>query len=149
MTNTNVANIKIFKELELPELYSILALRMKVFCVEQDCPYQDLDGKDEDAIHVYFQENEKITAYSRILKNENGTFSIGRVVVDPEFRKQGLASKIMQRCIEIIRQKSSADIVISAQSYIQDFYYGLGFQSTGKFYLEDDIPHEEMVLSSK
>lgn len=149
MVKSRAVNIKSFEELELSELYAILALRMQVFCVEQDCPYQDMDGKDEGAIHVYYSNDDDILAYARILQNENETFSIGRVVVHPDFRMQGLAKEIMQSCIGIIRRKSSANIIISAQSYVQDFYYGLGFESTGKFYLEDDIPHEEMVLSSK
>ncbi|MCB1604484.1 MAG: GNAT family N-acetyltransferase [Gammaproteobacteria bacterium] len=140
-------SVKKFEQLSLDELYEIMALRMQVFCVEQDCPYQDLDGLDQQSIHVYFKDKQQIVAYARIIEKEKSTCSIGRVVVHPEFRKQGLAKRIMNKCIDYVKQQGKQEIIISAQSYLQNFYYQLGFRTTGKYYLEDDIPHEEMILN--
>ncbi|HOP21404.1 MAG TPA: GNAT family N-acetyltransferase [Gammaproteobacteria bacterium] len=139
--------VKKFEQLSLNELYEIMALRMKVFCVEQDCPYQDLDGFDQQSIHVYFKVKQQIVAYARIIEKEKSTGSIGRVVVHPDFRKHGLAKRIMSDCIDYIKKQDKQQIIISAQSYLQNFYYQLGFRTTGKYYLEDDIPHEEMTLN--
>ena len=141
---------KSFEDLSMTELYAILALRMQVFCVEQNCAYQDLDGQDQNAQHVFIKENNAILAYARILKGEQA-YHIGRVVVHPQHRKKGLATVVMQASINSIKriqskQQKNIKIEISAQSYLTDFYQGLGFENTGKYYLEDDIPHEEMQL---
>ena len=137
---------KNFKELTKTELYAILALRVEVFCVEQNCPYQDIDGLDRDALHVFIHDKEHIFAYARIIKENKDTCHIGRVVVSPDSRKQHLATKIMHTCIKEIKKTAAKRIEISAQSYLTDFYQGIGFQNTGKYYLEDEIPHQQMVL---
>ena len=148
MINSNQVIIKNFDELTKSELYAILALRLKVFCVEQDCPYQDLDNKDQNALHVFIQGKNTIEAYARILKENDKEYHIGRVVVDENFRKYGLATTIMESCIDNIRQHKNATIIISAQSYLKDFYKIFGFINTGQYYLEDDIPHEQMQLTA-
>lgn len=146
--NSDSAIIKSFDDLTKFELYAILALRMKVFCVEQDCPYQDLDGKDQEAVHIFIQDNKTIVAYARIIHGIKNEYHIGRVVVDEKFRKFGLATIIMQKCIKHIKTNNSAKIIISAQSYLKDFYKKFGFKNTGQYYLEDNIPHEQMQLTS-
>lgn len=143
MINSYAVVSKFFEDLTKTELYAILALRMQVFCVEQDCPYQDLDGQDQQAQHVYIKENNSILAYARILKGKENIYHIGRVVVNPDFRKKGLATIVMRASIDSLKEKQGK-IEISAQSYLSEFYQGLGFINTGKYYLEDDIPHEEM-----
>ena len=147
MINSNQVIIKNFDELTKSELYAILALRLKVFCVEQDCPYQDLDFKDQSALHVFIQSKNTIEAYARIIKENDNEYHIGRVVVDENHRKYGLATTIMESCIDNIRQNDNPIIEISAQSYLQDFYKKFGFKNTGLYYLEDDIPHEQMQLT--
>lgn len=136
---------KSFEDLTKAELCAILALRLQVFCVEQNCPYQDIDGQDKYAQHVYINDGEKIMAYARILNGKQDVYHIGRVVVNASYRKRGLATTIMHACIDALKNKQGI-VEISAQSYLTDFYQGLGFKSTGKFYLEDDIPHEQMTL---
>ena len=138
---SNRVKIKSFDELTKEELYAILALRIEVFCVEQECPYQDVDGQDQDAQHVFINDGDIIIAYARIIKGRNH-YHIGRVVVNPSYRKKGLARIIMKACIA---QLENQIIEISAQSYLSDFYQNLGFKNTGKYYLEDDIPHEQMI----
>ena len=147
MINSNQVIKKSFNELSKSELYAILALRMQVFCVEQNCPYQDADNNDQDAQHVYIESENAIIAYARIIQEKQNEYHIGRVVVAENNRKEGLASIIMKQCITIIKTNKHAKIIISAQSYLKDFYKKFGFENTGHFYLEDDIPHEQMQLT--
>lgn len=149
MLNSYPITVKNFDALNIHELYAIIALRMAVFCVEQDCPYQDLDGQDQTATHVFIQDQANIAAYARILQKDNYTSLIGRVVVNPQYRKQGLAKQIMLHCIDEIKQTSAEKIELSAQSYLHKFYTNLGFKSMGEYYLEDDIPHEHMQMIIK
>ena len=140
---------KIFSELTTEELYQILRLRSEVFVVEQDCIYQDLDNKDQKAIHLYFKENDEILAYTRIFKAgyyyENP--SIGRVVVSKKNRGKDFGKKIMIDSIEYIKQNMKGKkIELSAQKYLDKFYKDLGFYKTGEDYLEDGIPHQRMLL---
>jgi ElaA protein len=137
---------KSFKELTTTELYAILALRLQVFCVEQNCPYQDIDDLDQKATHVYLKKADKVIAYARILVDANGIYHIGRIVVAEVFRKDGLATIIINHCIKEIKVNQGMKVFISAQSYLKDFYKKFGFKNTGKYYLEDDIPHEQMQL---
>lgn len=140
--------IRAFKELNNNELYEIISLRERVFVVEQNCPYLDCDGKDLDSLHLGIYENETLQAYARLLPpNETyNTWSIGRVVVAPEFRGLGLGKVLMAAAIEYLVQKIGVqNIVISAQEYLLRFYNELGFHQVGEGYLEDDIPHVKMV----
>lgn len=140
--------IKTFKELSKKELYQLLQLRAAVFVVEQDCVYQDLDGKDEKALHVIGSKNDKIVAYTRIF--EPGDYfqeaSIGRVVVKDSERKYGFGQDIMRASIKAIKERFNENIVhLSAQTYLKKFYNSLGFEQVGEGYLEDGIPHIGMV----
>ena len=141
--------IRKFKELTTPELYEILSLRSKIFLVEQDCVYQDLDYKDQEAMHLFYSSNGKVIAYTRFF--EPGIYfkeaSIGRVVVDFNFRKKGLGHALIQESITAIQRLfSTSKITISAQKYLQNFYKSHGFKQLGQEYLEDGIPHIRMVL---
>lgn len=139
--------IKKFSELSVSELYQILQLRSEVFVVEQDCVYQDLDGKDEKALHILGFKNNKITAYTRIFKPgdyfENA--SIGRVVVKQVERKFGYGHELMKVSIDAIKSVYHQEkITISAQLYLKKFYEYHGFVQIGEMYLEDGIPHIRM-----
>ena len=140
---------KTFSELNTEELYQILRLRSEVFVVEQDCVYQDIDNKDQKAIHLYFRENDEILGYTRIFKAgyyyENP--SIGRVVVSKKNRGKDIGKKIMIDSIEYIKQNiNGKKIELSAQKYLDKFYKDLGFYKTGEDYLEDGIPHQRMLF---
>ena len=141
--------IKTFSELDIEDLYQILRLRSEVFVVEQDCVYQDIDNKDQNAIHIYYKENDEIVAYTRIFKPgyyyENP--SIGRVVVSKKNRGKYLGKKVMMVSIEYIKQNIKGEkIELSAQKYLDNFYKDLGFYKIGEDYLEDGIPHQRMIL---
>ncbi len=138
-------NIKEFNELTTMELYSILKLRSKVFVVEQNCIYLDIDDRDKNANHLYIEEDEDVVAYLRIVFTDAKT-SIGRVVVNEEHRSNGYASLLMRRAIKhIYSVLNKEDITISAQAYLIFFYESLGFKIEGKEYLEDGIPHIKMI----
>jgi len=141
--------IKKFEELTNQELYKIIEARINVFVVEQDCPYHECDNKDQDSFHLFYQEQDQIAAYLRIIPSglSYPEISIGRVLVKKEFRRQGLGLKQVQQAISFIENNMDTKAVrISAQEYILDFYKSLGFEVVSDRYLEDDIPHYEMLL---
>ena len=141
--------IKKFNELSTAEFHDIIQLRLAVFVVEQDCVYQDLDGKDRTALHIIGKNDEDaIVATARILHENSKKVIIGRVVVEKNFRKYGLGKELMKQSIsDIIRLYGNIQINIAAQKYLLNFYSSLGFVSSGKEYLEDGIPHVEMNLN--
>lgn len=144
--------LKEFDELSLDELYEILKLRAEVFVVEQDCVYNDLDDKDQMALHLFLKDGDEIIAVSRILP-ENVAFedmAIGRVIVKKEYRGHGIAKKIMQKAIDyIIKDLKKDKIRLSGQAYLVRFYEDLGFKKVSDVYLEDGIDHFEFLYEVK
>lgn len=140
--------VKPFNEFTTQELYAVLQLRAEVFVVEQDCVYQDIDGKDNNALHVIGIKNGQVVAYTRIFKAGDyfNQASIGRVVVKKEERQYGYGQEIVKASIKAIKAEFNEDnIHLSAQVYLKRFYADLGFIEEGKEYLEDGIPHIGMV----
>lgn len=140
--------IKNFEQLSLHELYDLLQLRAEVFVVEQDCVYQDIDGKDEKALHVLGYRNDQLVAYTRIFPP--GIYfkeaAIGRVVVKSSSRKNELGHKILKASIKAIEDHfETKTIKLSAQTYLMKFYESHGFKAIGEGYLEDGIPHIAMI----
>ena len=139
---------KTFQELTTKELYDLLQLRVDVFCVEQNCVYQDLDGKDEKALHVIGKKDNKIIAYTRVFKPGDyfKESSIGRVVVSKDERQHKYGYDIMEASIQAVKDYfNETTIKLSAQTYLRKFYNNLGFKEIGEEYLEDGIPHIAMV----
>ena len=140
--------LKSFDELSNLELYHILQLRSEVFVVEQNCVYQDMDGKDSKALHVIGTKDNEIIAYTRIFKPGDylDHASIGRVVVKKPMRVGGYGKEIMLASIKAIEDNfKETTIHLSAQTYLQKFYEDLNFKAVGETYLEDDIPHILMI----
>jgi ElaA protein len=140
--------ISAFNDLPVSELYQILRLRESVFIIEQDCIYQDLDNKDQKALHIIGEFDGKVVAYSRLFKGgdyfENA--SIGRVVIDPEYRDRKWGYPLMEASITGIHDAfGESRIEISAQLYLKKFYENNGFSAVSETYLEDDIPHIRMI----
>jgi len=139
---------KTFSELTTLQLYAILQLRSEVFVVEQDCVYQDIDDKDQKAVHVIGFKNEKVVAYTRIFKPGDyfTEASIGRVVVSKDERINKYGYQIMEASILAINKLfKQTTIKISAQTYLKHFYNSIGFKQVGATYLEDGIPHIAMI----
>ena len=140
--------VKKFNEIDSKTLHNIFLLRAEVFIVEQECIYQDIDGKDPESIHIIGKKKQEIVAYSRIMNLKNDFSSIGRVLVKKDSREKGLGKKLMKKSIEeAIKEYRKRKIKISAQEYLRKFYTDLGFKHTGKSYLEDGIPHIEMIFN--
>lgn len=141
---------KTFEELNTNELYQILALRAEVFVVEQNCPYQDVDGKDIHARHVLAYQNGKLVAYARVLKkgvSYQDYVSIGRVVTANKIRSQKQGHALMRYTLEQCEKNfANTSIKISAQAHLEKFYNKHDFVATGEAYLEDGIPHIGMIL---
>ena len=139
--------IKSFEDLSVHELYDILRLRSEIFVVEQNCVYLDLDGKDKVALHLFGESEGKIVAHSRLFKPEISfeNASIGRVVVDANYRDRKYGHDLMREAIAGIKNHfGESKITIGAQLYLKKFYESHGFIQTSEMYLEDDIPHIEM-----
>ncbi len=141
---------KHFSELSASELYEIVRARIAVFVVEQTCPYQELDGKDLNAYHVVLRDENEIAAYCRVLDRgvsyENEP-SIGRVITIR--RGTGCGLIVMREGIRIAQEKYGARAIrISAQKYAKGFYEKCGFRQVSEEYLEDDIPHIQMLWES-
>ncbi len=142
--------VKRFSELLIQELYNLLQLRSEIFVVEQDCVYQDLDGKDQKALHILGYKSGKIVAYTRVFKQGDyfKETSIGRVVVKENERQYKYGYAIMKASIEAIKKHyNTTEIKISAQTYLKRFYNNLEFKEVGEEYLEDGIPHINMIKS--
>ncbi len=140
--------IKPFKALLTMELHQLLLLRSEVFVVEQNCVYQDIDGKDPKAFHVIGTFNGEIVAYCRIFKSGDyfDTASIGRVVVRKMYRDRKWGFAMMREAIAgVLTYFGETNITISAQLYLKKFYESLGFIAIGDTYLEDDIVHIRMI----
>jgi len=140
--------VKRFEDLTTRELYDLLQVRVSVFVVEQDCPYQELDGKDFLSYHVFYKEDDRIQAYLRVVGPNQSCdkVSLGRVLTVR--RGAGLGKKVMLEGIRVAKEKLGADdIYIEAQTYAKGFYEGLGFQQISDEFLEDRIPHIRMLLT--
>ncbi|SDM88203.1 GNAT family N-acetyltransferase [Sediminibacillus halophilus] len=142
---------KSFDELDTKELYTIIQTRIDVFVVEQQCPYHELDGHDYRAVHLFCKDGKKIVAYARLLPK--GTVyeqaSIGRVLVHKQYRGQGLARELLQKAIfQITEQWQETTIKIQGQEYLRHFYASFGFKEISDVYLDDDIPHVDMLFTT-
>lgn len=147
---TNII-IKKTDELTSKEVIDIMKARVKVFVVEQNCPYQEVDDDDYNAEHVCLlskdsDDTKYLAAYSRIMdKGDHVTF--GRVLVVEEYRKNGYGRELVSATIDEIKQRfPGKPIQIQAQAYLQKFYGSFGFKPISEVYLEDNIPHLDMLM---
>ena len=138
---------KPFQELSPKQLEDIFRLRQRVFIIEQQCFYEDIDGEDDKAVHLLFYKSRHLAAYLRIFpygvkyKNEA---NIGRIVVDPKFRGTGLGEELIKKGISLCEDKP---IRIEAQAALRRYYNELGFKEEGDVYVVDGIDHLQMVLT--
>ncbi|AMV60337.1 ElaA protein [Pediococcus damnosus] len=142
--------VKSFSELSNTELFKIYKLRTQVFVVEQLCAYQEVDDEDLIAQHLQFtNEAQQLVAYLRIIPETNETIvHIGRVVVNPLFRKQGYGRKLITSGLETIKKDMPkvTTVKIQAQAYLRSFYQSFGFKPVSDVYLDTGIPHLDMIL---
>jgi ElaA protein len=148
MTASTTWHTRAFNELSPIELYSLLRLRSAVFVVEQQCLFEDIDGKDATARHLIAIDNGEVVAYSRLyppgVVYEEA--SIGRVATAMRVRRTGLGRELMTRSIGAIETHwGKVPIRIGAQAYLRTFYESFGFRVAGDGYIEDGIPHFQML----
>ena len=143
--------VKSFEELTTIELYAILRLRSEIFVVEQHCIYQDIDNKDQKALHIIGRKDEEIVACTRVF-NAGYYFknaSIGRIAVKKEFRRYGYGRDLVKASIDAVHTFfKTTRIELSAQEYLIRFYETHGFEKSGETYLEDGIPHIRMIKTA-
>ncbi|OTN88939.1 hypothetical protein A5819_001431 [Enterococcus sp. 7E2_DIV0204] len=138
---------KKFTELTTKEFFEIVKLRIAVFVVEQNCPYQEVDDADEQAWHTWLQEGSEIVGYTRII-DKGDTVTFGRVLINPVYRGKKLGNKLLEETLKVIKDNyPERPIIIGAQAHLTDFYGAFGFEEVSEVYLEDDIPHVEMRRS--
>ncbi len=142
---TTRLHIKTFDELTTRELYELLRLRAAVFVVEQNSVYQDLDGIDYDAVHLFLTEDGRVRACARVYCRDAdlNLWGIGRVVTDE--RRQGLGSQIFGAALRVVREKApTATIRIESQCQAQGFYEKFGFRAISETFIMDQLPHVKM-----
>lgn len=151
--------IKHFKELTTRELYDILKFRVSIFVVEQNCPYQEIDDLDLNAYHLYLSDNSNIIAYLRVFKYDEyknkylsnsktiyNTAAIGRVA--SSIRREGYATQLLNTAIDLVKTKFNVStIILEAQVYASKLYEQVGFRKCSVEFLEDGIPHIQIMLN--
>lgn len=141
-------DVRRMDEFSARELYALLKMRVDVFVVEQKCPYPELDGKDAEALHLRLHSGDDLIASARILLPSQAAdpVKIGRVLVSPDHRGKRLGDALMREAIAVCEQQFPTHaIALSAQSHLQLFYQSFGFSTSSEEYLEDGIPHIDMV----
>ncbi|MCP1661162.1 GNAT family N-acetyltransferase [Neisseria perflava] len=142
-------HIKSFDELTTRELFAILKTRIDVFVVEQNCAYPDADDYDLTALHLFAEENGVIAAYCRLIP-DGGRLKIGRVLVAGHARSLGLGREVVAYALAYADAHfPEKDVFAQAQLYLQNFYASFGFAPISGEYLEDGIPHIDMLRSAK
>ncbi|WP_421430032.1 GNAT family N-acetyltransferase [Lactiplantibacillus plantarum] len=139
-----------FDELTVRQLQQIYKLRVAVFVVEQACPYQEVDDTDLMDWHLRgLDSTGQLLVYARLMREANQQARIGRVITNPAVRGHGYGQQLLQQAIVQIQAlwPSTTQINIQAQHYLDRFYHGFGFQPVSGVYLEDGIPHQNMILT--
>lgn len=148
-SDTMTARWATFASFSLSELYDLLKLRQEVFILEQESFYADIDGKDQEALHYLIQNRETAALFGAIrlfADTDENTARIGRVVIAPAARGTGLGRAMMQAGIDKAEELlPGCSIHVSAQAYLEKFYGSLGFEAVSDTYIEDGIPHIDMI----
>lgn len=143
--------VKHFNELSTRELYEILKTRFEIFVTEQECIYQDLDDKDQDAIHVFcINDSGRVAGCLRVFWNDKvaGVAQIGRVVTLEHGK--GIGREILHKGVEIATEQLGAKkIYLEAQEYAIGYYAKEGFEVVSDVFMEDGIPHVKMERATK
>lgn len=139
-----------FEQLNNNLLYDIIKLRVDVFVVEQNCAYAELDSKDNhpETIHITATLDSELIAYARILPPglSFSEVSMGRFIVKESLRRQRIGSELLTKCLaEKFSLWPNYRIKISAQEHLKPYYEFFGFRVVSDIYLEDGIPHIEML----
>ncbi|KIL52105.1 GNAT family N-acetyltransferase [Jeotgalibacillus soli] len=141
--------LKQFEDLTTYELYQILKERNAIFVVEQQCAYQEIDGYDLKSSHLILEDEGMLVAYARLLPAgvKYDIPSVGRVIVNPAYRGKGIARDLISNAVDImVKEWQVTEIKLQAQTYLRSFYRSFGFEETSEEYLDDGIPHVDMLM---
>ena len=143
--------VKTLDEMTAKEFCKIAEERTKVFVVEQDCPYQEIDQLDYTAHHLVLRDDQgNFLGYTRIMDKDKDHSTFGRVLVCQQYRKHKYGRQLVQATIDETKKLfPEKAIKIQAQAYLQKFYESFGFKPVSDVYLEDNIPHLDMVMENK
>ncbi len=145
--NEGEIQVKHLNEMSPVDVYGMCGLRYNVFVFEQKSIFDEYDGKDVEAFHVFIKDQEKIIAYARVFKADEITATFGRVAVDQEHRKEGLGRKMVTKAIEVAkRMEGVKEIKIEAQEYLKEFYGSFGFVQTSEPFDDAGVMHVEMRM---
>ncbi|WP_404407519.1 GNAT family N-acetyltransferase [Jeotgalibacillus malaysiensis] len=138
-----------FDELTARELHDILKARVDIFVVEQNCAYHEVDGYDPESWHLQLKIDGKLAAYARLMKagTKYNKASIGRIIVLEEFRSRNLGRQLVQKSINVMKEWGTKEIMLQGQTYLRNFYSSFGFEEVSSEYLDDGIPHVDMLLT--
>lgn len=137
--------LKPFDQLSTEELFAIYKERVAVFIVEQACPYPEVDELDKEALHLFTKDELGITAYCRLIPTKD-QLKLERVLVASRVRKIGLGRDLVAKALEVAEnQFPDLPVYAQAQAYLEQFYASFGFKPISEIYLEDDIPHLDML----
>ncbi|KIL52598.1 hypothetical protein KP77_06250 [Jeotgalibacillus alimentarius] len=141
--------LKSFEELSALELHDILRARVDVFVVEQDCAYHEVDGYDPESWHLQLKIDGKLAAYARLMKagTKYNKASIGRIIVIEEFRNRQIGRALVEKSIDVMKDWGTGEIMLQGQTYLRTFYGSFGFEEISAEYLDDGIPHVDMLLT--
>jgi len=140
--------MKTFNELTSLELYDILKKRSEIFALEQKSAYQDVDGIDLEAMHLFKKTGNDIQAYLRLYETKEGAMSFGRVLVPEKLRGKGLARELLKQGLYYLNENyTEKDVIIQAEEYLESFYSSLGFEVVSERYQDVGIWHVEMKLN--
>ncbi|MGX8178446.1 GNAT family N-acetyltransferase [Exiguobacterium artemiae] len=139
-----------FHQLDGTSLYELLKLRTDIFVVEQNCPYPELDNRDQDAWHGLAYDGNQLIGCLRVLpRKPSGAVAIGRVAVRADYRSKGIARRLLNEAIADVHKQGELQIDLQAQAHLEGFYATFGFEKKSDVYLEDGIPHIDMQMQLK
>jgi len=143
--------VKTFSQCSADDVFEFAKLRTDIFFLEQHCDEEELDYWDRDSrtLHLWCKDGERMVGYARVLFKDEAdpldlgvTASIGRLVVDEEYRGRGIAGALMRRCLDAI---GNEDVVLHAQEYVTALYEQHGFEIFGEPFDEASIRHRRMI----
>jgi ElaA protein len=138
-----------FSDFNPSHLYEVVRLRQDIFIIEQNCIYDDIDGLDYKSGHLLlFSGNETLIGYLRIVPPgiKFDELSLGRIAIRKNYRGKGLGKKLIEKGVEIAKERGEVSVKIEAQAHLEKLYTGLGFKTVSKIYSVDGIPHIQMIM---
>ncbi|MEP3280348.1 MAG: GNAT family N-acetyltransferase [Stappiaceae bacterium] len=140
-----------FDQLSNADLYASMKLRVDIFVVEQNCPYPELDDRDGTALHLLVKESGELVGYLRLLPpHGDKPVVLGRIAVAETFRSRRIGGGLLNAGLGKSHQLfPGRKVYLSAQAHLQKFYQRHGFVRTSDEYLEDGIPHIDMLHDNR